>query len=179
MTDLQRVAFFRLAHAAHRHAGEGPFDPWRKDQMAVAVPGCTSVSKVGKQKDYEALMLHFAILGEEFDLVAKYAVGQERRLRFVLQAVEADLAFLAGRGVDDAYMVGIYHQAGFPAYNTIDDIPSDALHLLVQISDSYVRKLRKAEHLEPSDLPSSGPPWCIRGVRAAGRSSAPRALHAG
>lgn len=168
MTEKQRIAFFRLAGAAHRHAGDGaPFDPWRKAEMHAAIPGCDSVSKVGQQKEFETLMLHFAILAENYDLVAHYSVGQESRLRWVLRAIEADLACMAQRGVDDSYMAAIYHQAGYPHYHTIDDVPSDALRLIVQIADSYVRKLRKAAGLEPADLPSAGPPWCIRGHRAA------------
>lgn len=168
MTKMQRVAFFRLANVAHRHAGDGtPFDAWRKHEMSAAIPGCDSVSKVGMRKEYELLMLHFAILAEDFDLVAHYAVGQESRLRWVLRAIEADLEFMARRGVDDSYMAAIYHQAGYPSYHAIDDVPSEALRLIVQIADSYVRKLRKAAGLDPADLPSAGSPWCIRGHRAA------------
>ena len=176
MTTSQRVFFFKVVNQAYKVSGDGTqCEAWRKRQMVIAIPGCDSVSRVTSQEQFETLMLHFATLSNDFELASKFSVAQETRLRFILGAVEADLTFLRERGCNDAWMTGIYHQMGHPDYNTIDDIPSDSLRLLVQIADSYVRKLRRAAGLDPSDLPSAGPPWCIRGVRAAQESAVIRA----
>lgn len=167
MTTLQRTAFFRLVGKAYATSGIGGREAWRKAEMDQAIPGCSSVSKVVSQSDYDIVMLHFAKLAEDFAAVSKYSTSVERRLRHVLSAVQADLEYLRGQGIPDAYMAGIYHQAGAPDYTTLDDIPGEHLRLIVQIADSYVRRLRKAARLRPADLPSAGYPWRIRGHRAA------------
>jgi hypothetical protein len=171
------MAFFKLVNAAWGVSGfGGDRDAWRKTEMAEAVPGCDSVKKVRDAETYDALMLHFAKLAQDERAVRHYAVASERRLRFILQAVEADLSFLRGRGCGDAYMEGIYRQAGGPSYNKIDDIPVEHLRLVVQIADSHVRKLRKTADVEIHQLPSAGDPWRIRGVKAMNlaRQTAPR-----
>jgi hypothetical protein len=167
MTTMQRVAFFRLVGKAYSRSGIGDREVWRKFEMGQAIVGCHSVSDVLCTEDYDALMLHFAKLAEDFSAVQYWAVAVERRHRHVLRAISADLDYLRARGHTDAYMAGIYHQAGHPAYTTIDDIPVEHLHIIVQIADSYARRLRKAAGLRPCDLPSAGSPWRIRGTRAA------------
>ena len=168
MTPKQRIAFFRLFNDAWTVSGPGgDKDAWRKAEMAVAVPGLTSTKRVDDPATFDALMLHFATLAQDADAIRYYAAAEERRYRHILRAVEADLAFLRHEGFNDAYMLGIYHQAGAPHYNTIDDIPAERLRLIVQISDSHVRKLRRAARLEPWQLPSAGEPFRIRGPRAA------------
>lgn len=172
MTTMQRVAFFKLVGKAYARSGIGDRDVWRKAEMDQAVPGCHSVSDVPNAETYELLMLHFAKLAEDYSAVSYWAVAVERRHRHVLRAISADLDYLRQRGHQDAYMTGIYHQAGHPDYTTIDDIPVEHLHLIVQIADSYVRKLRKASGLRPCDLPSAGSPWRIRGYTAAAGADA-------
>ena len=168
MTPKQRTAFFKLVNDAWSVSGTGrDKEAWRKAEMAKAIPGLTSTKAIRNSSDFDALMLHFAILAQDADACQYYAAASERRYRHILRAVEADLAFLRGEGFSEAYMVAIYHQTGAPSYNTIDDIPAEHLHLIVQIADSYVRKLRYKTTLEPWQLPSAGEPWCIRGVRAA------------
>jgi hypothetical protein len=176
ITTKQRIAFFKLFNTACGISGfGGDKEAWRKAEMMEAA-GIASVKLVKTQEDYDALMLHFAQLAQDERAVRHYAVASERRHRFILQAVEADLSFLRGRGCGDAYMEGIYRQAGFPACRKMDDIPVEHLRLLVQIADSHVRKLRRSAGLEPRQLPSAGDPWRIRGVKAANlaRRIAPR-----
>jgi hypothetical protein len=168
MTPKQRTAFFKLFNDAWAVSGTGrDKDAWRKTEMANAIPGLTTTKAIRDSADFDTLMRHFAVLAQDADACAYYAAAEERRHRHILRAVEADLAFLRNEGFNEAYMVAIYHQTGAPSYNTIDDIPAKHLHLIVQIADSYVRKLRRAADLEPWQLPSAGKPWCIRGVRAA------------
>jgi hypothetical protein len=167
MTTMQRVAFFKLVGKAHSKSGIGDREVWRKAEMDQAIPGCHSVSQVLTAADYDSMMLHFAKLAEDFGAVAHYAAAAEKRMRHVLGAVAADLEHLRGVGIPDAYMEAIYRQAGGASYATLDDIPAEHLRLLVQIADSHVRRLRKAARLRPSDLPSAGYPWRIRGHRAA------------
>ncbi len=167
MTTAQRNAFFRLAAKAWCKAGSGPSrEAWRRAEMVNAL-GVKSTSLVDRRGAYEILMLHFAALAQDFDAAAYWSTAAERRLRWVLDAIAADLAMLKDRGIGDAYMEGIYRQAGAPDYATIGDVPAEHLYLIIQIADSHVRKLRRAARLDPSDLPSAGPPWHIRGLRAA------------
>ena len=169
ITTKQRIAFFKLVGDAWEVSGIGiDKDGWRRNEMSEAVPGLDSFKDVASQETYEILMLHFAKLAQGTRSVGYYATSIERRYRFVLKAVEADMAFFRGKGFDDAYIEGIYHQAGFPEYQKIDDIPAEHLKLIVQIADSWVRKLRQNAKLEPYHLPSAGEPWCIRGYKAAG-----------
>ena len=135
--------------------------------MAEAVPSYTSTKRRITVADFEKLMLHFATLAQDADAIMYYASAEERRYRHILRAVEADFAFFRNEGFDDAYLLAIYHQTGAPDYNTIEDIPAEKLRLIVQIADSYVRKLRIKAGCEIWQLPSAGEPWCIRGIRAA------------
>ena len=168
MTPRQRTAFFKLFNDAWTVSGFGlDREAWRKKEMAEAIPGLASTKQVTSQEAFDTLMLHFAHLAQDADAILHYAVAEERRLRHILAALSADFEFLRGQGFNDAYIAAIYHQAGAPAYNTIDDIPAGKLRLIVQIADSHIRKLRKAARLEPWQLPSAGAPWRIRGPRAA------------
>ena len=168
MTPKQRTAFFKLFNDAWAVSGTGrDKEAWRKAEMAKAIPGLLSTKHIHDSTEFDKLMLHFAILAQDAEACQYYASAEERRYRHILRAVEADLSFFRGEGFNEAYFVAIYHQAGAPSYNTIDDIPAERLHLIVQIADSYVRKLRYKTTLEPWQLPSAGEPWCIRGVRAA------------
>jgi len=165
ISDRQRIAFFKMVGAAWTVSGFGvDREAWRRKEMVEAV-GIDSFRLVKFQETYEELMLHFARLAQDMRSVSYYAEATERRLRFVMRAVEADLEFLRGHGHGDAYMVGIYRQAGFDGWRAIDDIPAEHLRLVVQIADSYVRKLRAGAGLKPRDLPSAGAPWHIRGLR--------------
>jgi len=180
MTLKQRISFFKLVSNAWHVSGVGlDKDEWRRKEMAEAVPGCDSLSKVKNQEDYEEIMLHFAKLANDHGKTMHYCVARERRLRFVLGAIEADLSFLRGSGIGDAYMEGIYHQMGHPSYCKIDDIPAEYLRTVIQIADTYVRKLRSKAGIELRRMPSYGAPWHIRGrPPAPAPSNAPQAAHA-
>lgn len=176
MTPLQRNAFFRLVNKAWCKAGTGTDrEAWRRAEMLQAT-GVDSTARIDRRARYETVMLHFAILAQDFAAVAYWSTASERRLRWVLSAIEADLSFLKSKGIGDAYMEGIYHQAGHPIYAKIADVPAEHLYLIIQIADSHVRKLRRAAHLDPADLPSAGAPWHIRGHAATVFADGPRKI---
>lgn len=171
MTDNRRIAFFRVVRDAFQISGFGSsYDAWRKVEMAKVIPGCDSVSKVKSKEDYEALMLHFGILAQDEAVIKLYSDPSERRHRFVLKAIEADLEYLRGKGCDDAYMEAIYKRAVGVSFASIDDIPADQLKLVVQIADSFSRRLRRKARVTIDSLPSAHPPFCIRGVNPGSRS---------
>ena len=182
MTPKQRIAFFKLFNDAWTVSGTGSDrEAWRKKEMAEAIPGLTSTKQITSVSQFDTLMLHFAQLAQDTDAILYYAGADERRYRHLLAAINADFAFFRGAGFDDAYLEAIYHQAGYPSYNKIEDIPAEHLQQIVQIADSYVRKLRHKSNLEPWQLPSAGEPWRIRGVRASAlasqRARTPSAAH--
>jgi hypothetical protein len=166
LTDLQRVAFFRLARAAYARVSPGiPFDAWRKDEMRSArLPD--SVALVDHVEGYDRLMLHFAVLALDFALIERFTAAAERRLRWVLDGLCRDLEFLQSSAVDHEYVEGIYRQAGMQP-REFADAPAPRLWEVVQILDTHIRRLADRNDIPRHALPTAGEPWHFRGKRAA------------
>jgi len=166
LTDAQRVKFFKLARAAYaRESPTAPFDEWRRAEMeAAGMPD--SVSKVDRVWGYDGLMLHFAKLAFDIGAIGYFTSAAERRLRWVLDGLATDLQWLQKTGVDEAYIKGIYRQAGMmPA--DFSDAPAQRLWQVLQIMDTRIRSLCGRDGIKLMMLPTAGHPWGFRGVHAA------------
>jgi hypothetical protein len=166
LTDSQRVKFFKLARAAYSKESPGiPFDGWRKQEMRAAkLPD--SVFKVDRVWGYDNLMLHFATLAMDASAVGYFTAAAERRLRWVLKGLATDLQYLRKTGVDEAYIKGIYRQAGMLP-SDFDDAPARQLWLVLQMLDTHIRRLCKRDGIPLEMLPTAGHPYGIRGQSAA------------
>ena len=166
LTDAQRVKFFKLARAAYSRESPGvPFDAWRKAEMrAAGLPD--SVTKVDRVWGFDTLMLHFASLAMDASAVGYFAAAAERRLRWCLKGLATDLQWLQKTGVGEAYIKGIYRQAGMLPED-FGDAPAQTLWRVLQMLDTHVRRLCKRDGIELRMLPTAGQPWGFRGAHAA------------
>ena len=166
LTAAQQGKFFKLARAAYSVVSPGvPFDQWRKAEM-VAAGHPDSIADVGRVWGYEELMLRFAVMAYDYSAIGYFTSCSERRLRWVLNGLATDLQHIQARGVDEAYIEGIYRQAGMlPA--EFADAPAPRLWCVLQILDTRIRRLCEREGIALCTLPTAGKPWEFRGIRAA------------
>ena len=165
LTAPQRVKFFKLARAAYaRESPPVPFDEWRKDEMKSA--GCEdSVSRVNHVWEYDSLMLHFATIAMDAGAMGYFTAATERRLRWVLNGLATDLQWLQKTGVDEAYILGIYRQAGMLPED-FADAPAQQLWRVLQILDTRIRRLCERDGIKLHLLPTGAPPYSFRGKTA-------------
>ncbi len=166
LTDAQRSKFFALARRAYSVVSPSePFDDWRRSVMAEAgMP--TSTSDVDRIWGYEQLMLRFSVLAYDDAQIGYWTSCEERRLRWVLNGLASDLEFIAKTGVGEAYIQGVYRQAGLlPA--DFADAPAARLYVVLQIIDTHIRRLCEREDIPLRCLPTAGSPWTFRGAHAA------------
>jgi hypothetical protein len=166
LTPAQRTKFFQLARKAWATVSpDTPFDDWRK-QIMIDAGYSPSVSQVDHVWGYENLMLRFAVLAYDDSAIGYWSACVERRLRWVLKGLATDLQYLQTTGVGEEYIAGIYAQAGMlPA--DFEDAPVQHLWCCLQILDTRIRSLCKRDGIALHLLPTAGPPWQFRGVRAA------------
>jgi hypothetical protein len=110
-------------------------------------------------------MLHFATLACDYRAASYFADATERRVRFVLNGLVKDVAFLRQSSTDPSYVEGIYRQAKMGPTDFHDATLPNLLSL-VAIMDTWIRKLTKDMGLELGNLPTAGAPWHFRGDRA-------------
>jgi len=166
LTNAQRVKFFKLARAAYsRESPPVPFDEWRKAEMrAAGLP--ESVAKVDRVMGYDGLMLHFATIAMDAGAIGYFTSAAERRLRWVLGGLASDLQWLQKTGVDEAYIKGIYRQAGMQPED-FGDAPAQRLWCVLQVMDTRIRRLCERDGIPLNALPTAGHPWGFRGASAA------------
>ena len=108
----------------------------------------------------------FAVMAYDDAAIGYFTSCSERRLRWVLNGLATDLQHIQERGVDVAYIEGIYRQAGMlPA--EFADAPAPRLWRCLQILDTRIRRLCEREAIALRTLPTAGQPWEFRGIRAA------------
>ena len=71
------------------------FNAWRKSEMVEAgLPD--SVKRVSQVIGYDTLMLHFAELAYDMELVEKFQTNESRMLQHVIGGLVKDLDFITG-----------------------------------------------------------------------------------
>lgn len=159
LSDKQRVFFFKLARRAYDN--QQPlmeFNAWRKSEMVEAgLPD--SVKKVSQVIGYDTLMLHFAELAYDMELVEKFQTNESRMLQHVIGGLVKDLDFITRRV-----------SCGCKRFEYTDDIsraPIKSLRTIMQGLGQAVIELCNKHGIEIRELPTAAKPYEMRGKRAA------------
>lgn len=159
LSDKQRVAFFKLARIAYAvQQPDMPFDPWRKHEMREA--GLKdSISKVSKIVGFDTLMLHFAALAHDIELVEHYQTNETRLLRHIINGLLEDLDWLA-----DEISVGKYT---VDYTRDLDKKTVNQLRPIMREMGDMVSELCSDHNIKAGRLPTAAAPYYFRGKRAA------------
>jgi len=159
LTDKQRVFFFNIARRAYdTQQPDMEFNDWRKSEMEEAgLPNSTK--KVSQIIGYDTLMLHFAELAYDMELVEKFQTNEARMLRHVISGLIKDLDFICRRVTEG-------HQ-GFEYNNDLSNAPVKSLRPIMQEFGHQVTDLCKQHDIKIRDLPTASRPYEMRGKRAA------------
>jgi hypothetical protein len=127
-------------------------DRWYRRQL-LAAADVYSTKQCNAVKDFDKVMLHFAIRAEDEYWMKRLAQADERRVRHHLRRYMRDLEYLEKRSVDWAYVKSIYGQSKLPP-GDMKDCPAECLLKVLQMLDTHVRRVAKNEGIRPMDLPS-------------------------
>lgn len=139
LAALARRAFDLVKARAGAIGPDVTFDDWRHDQCQAAC-GKPSMKQMNNTSDFEACMLHFAILAEEHETAAYYAVATERRCRHTIRDQLAKLGALEGATYTWDYAVRICVHMQLPL--SLDECPAELLVKVVMALDSQIRRIR-------------------------------------
>lgn len=164
-SNQQRAQYFRLATAAYRNQGPTvSLDEWRHQQHAqLGLP--ESTKQMDNVWDYEAIMLHFAILADDPNAMTYFGGCAKRRMDWVFGGFLKDLSYLERYAVGDEYMTGLMEQSKIDAQNAATP---EAMRKLCAMVDTRIRTLARRANVPLSSLPTAGRPYCFRGAKAAG-----------
>jgi len=159
LTDKQRVAFFKLARRAYSvQQPDQPFDLWRKYEMREA--GLKdSIKKVSKIIGYDTLMLHFAILAQDIDLVNYYQANEARLLLHIIDGLTKDLNWIANR-ISNGIATCEYSR-------DVSHLPPVKIRSIMQEMGDMVLELCADHDINHGLLPTASSPYNFRGKRAA------------
>jgi len=165
LTNSQRAQYFKLATAAYRNVSPTvSMDEWRRQQqVSLGLPASTK--QMDNVWDYEAIMLHYAILADDAGAMNYFGGCAKRRMDWVFGGFIQDLSYLQRYNVGDDYMTGIMEQSKIDATNAATP---EAMRKLCAMVDSRIRTLAKRANVPLSSLPTAGRPYCFRGAKAAG-----------
>lgn len=165
LTNDQRARYFTLAQAAYRNVGpDVSFDEWRRQQQTqLGLPASTK--QMDHVWDYEAIMLHYAVLADDAGAMTYFGGCARRRMEWVMGGFLKDLSALERYEVREGYVEGLIQQSKIDAKNAPT---AEAMRQLCGIIDTRIRELARAANVPLSSLPTAGRPYCFRGVKAAG-----------
>ena len=155
--DGQRPWYHTLAMKAYTAEAERlngdipPRDEWRH-MINVRVTGKHSTRQMNQHKDFDAIMLEFAILAGDDKAINRFITGEERRLRHIIQWFIYDLEYLKHERVTWDYIKAICKQAGYAT--SLMDCPVEHLSKVMMMVDEHVRRMAKDQEIARADLPS-------------------------
>lgn len=137
---------------AQRLQGEIPRkDEWRR-KINLDTTGYYSTKEMNQTTDFDKVMLELAIMAGDDYWMNRLITSAERRLRHVIRWFIYDLEYLKKEQVKWSYIKAICKQAGYS--DNLLDCPAEHLANVMQMVDSYVRKLAKEQKIARADLPS-------------------------
>lgn len=128
------------------------YNRWYRREL-LAAADVYSTKQCNAVKDFDKVMLHFAILAEDEFWMRRLAQADERRVRHHLRRYMRDLEYLEKRRVDWAYVKSIYGQSQLPP-GDMKDCPAEYLLKVLQMLDTHVRRVARDMEIRPMDLPS-------------------------
>ena len=148
LTAKQTAAFWRAFSASCSAQGlpTEAKEPYRKKLM-MELCGVEHMAQLNRTAHYDKLMLRLAIDGEDYELAARYSIGDERRLAKMVEVTAMQLLQCQGTDMATAaiYVAGIVKQAGFPVRQDGPtywlDLSAGQIHSLFIMLDTHRRRL--------------------------------------
>lgn len=144
LSHLQRRKLMEMAHAAYsadRAAAGKTFDDYRHEQLkAAGVPASTK--DMNRTGHFDKAMLHLAIIAGHDQAALRYAVAMEKRYRYVIGDLLAQLGQLEGTTYTFAYARGICGHMKLPL--TLEECPFEMLGKIIQALDTQRRRILAA-----------------------------------
>lgn len=141
LAALSRRAFDQDRARAGLVGPDVSFNDWRHEQCRDAC-GKPSMKEMNPTGDFEACMLHFAIMAEEHETAAYYSVACERRCRHVIRDQLAKLGSLEGSTYGWDYAVRICVHMRLPL--TLEECPHEMLKQVIIALDAQIRRIQAA-----------------------------------
>lgn len=148
LTQPQTAAFWR-AFSASCSAQGIPTDerePYRKKLM-LDLCGVEHMAQLNRTDHLDKLLLQLALDSQDYELAARYTIGDERRLSKLVEATATQLMQCQGTepSVSSAYVAGLVKQAGFPVRQDGStywlDLCTWQIHALFMALDTHRRRI--------------------------------------
>lgn len=97
---VRRAWLAECTHNKQSPNDKAAYEDWYRAELLSSEIHVNSTTKCNQTSDFDALMLHFAILLNDEHLIERYTRGGERRLGYVLQEALLDLSWLHKKHVD-------------------------------------------------------------------------------
>lgn len=148
MTMPQTKVFWRAFSASCNAQGisSKERDPYRKKLM-LDLCGAEHLCELSRTKDFDKMMLQLALDAEDYELAARYTIGDERRLAKMVEVTARQLMQCQGTeiAVAAAYVAGLCEQAGYPTRQVGPtywlDLTANQIHSLFMALDTHRRRL--------------------------------------
>jgi hypothetical protein len=115
---------------------------WYEEVLFKAI-GRTSTADVRNAAEFGRVLLAFAEISDNENLVRDLAADEENRNRWVLRMLAVDLSFLRCERVGWDYVRGIYEHSQLPP-GEFDDCPANLLLKVIAMLDTQIR--RECDH---------------------------------
>ena len=112
---------------------------WYERELMTATGVHSTTALVVTADVFTDLLVHFATLAADTELLGDLAQEGERRMRWQIGRCLDELSYLECRTVDWAYARAIFTQMNLPL--TIEETPAPYLQQLMIALDAHVRKL--------------------------------------
>ena len=147
-TAKQTAAFWRAFSASC--SGQGlpaeAKEPYRK-RIMLEVCGVEHMAELNRTDHFDKLMLQLALDSGDYELAARYSIGDERRLAKMVEVVAMQLMQCQGTDIlaATAYVAGLVKQAGFPIRQDGPtywmDLCAGQIHALFMALDTHRRRI--------------------------------------
>ena len=154
ITQKQRTKFFVMCQSAARNLGltsRAEIEEYRH-QVMLDCAGCASLKDINRKGDLDACLQRFASDAGDFLAAIDAGMMDVKRRAYVVKVMAAQVMQLKGGDEAEArnYLEGIITQAKVTCGKTSDDsffmdVSPKSLQTLLQILDTYRRKLIKAK----------------------------------
>lgn len=123
---------------------------WYRAEL-IAAGGWYTTKQCDHVKDFDTVMLHFALIANDDYWITRIAHSDQRRQFWLINLRLKELSELEHTEHTWEYARSIYHHMNLPLH--MRDCPADLLWKVFQALDTHVRRLQ-ARHPPPPPLPA-------------------------
>ena len=157
---VQRAWLAECEKSATDPKNKTAYEAWYRAELMGSELHVKSTTQCNNTSDFDALMLHFAIIVNDDALMGRYSSGSERRLKHVITEAMADLSWLLKEPFTWDYARAIYKQSKMLP-KKMADAPAWQLYKCNQMLDEYIQRTCRQYGIRRRDVPA---------LRKAGRS---------